>query len=266
VKTVTDRQPDLTPPWEKYPTYERYTIGWRMGSGEDYLHQWRKAVKAMPEDYETRLQFLQSYRPAPLTWTNLVFAVLYPQADKHADADKEFSDEEIQNYVELGLIAYDAPYQTWIAEQQHIAWPWQNIETPEDAARYNTREFWFFCRQLNAVREQGIPVFEEIPEKWKSIESQLKTGEVGEVDTRQGLLTLAQMLCAGTVEPPWKYGLTPQDSEDSYEDDMGYADAFRLWIMSAFDDDRLLWELCNKSGIPADWLQRLEEEASMFKV
>jgi hypothetical protein len=263
---MTEQQPDLTPPWEKYPTYERYTIGWRMGAGEDYLYQWGKAVKSMPEDYETRLRFLQGYRPAPLTWIDFVFNVLYPQADSVSASEKTFSEKEIQKYRELGLIDYDAAYQTWIGKEQQMIWPWQENETPEDAARYDTREFWFFSRQLKAVRKQGTPVSEEIPAEWKSVESRLRNGEVGEIDPQQGLLTLAQMLCAGTVEPPWKYGLTPQDSEESYDDDMGYADAFRLWIMSAFDDDRMLWQLFDKSEIPADWLPWLEEQTAMFEV
>lgn len=35
-----DAQGDLAPPWEQLPQYTRYTIGWRMGMGEDSLIIW----------------------------------------------------------------------------------------------------------------------------------------------------------------------------------------------------------------------------------
>jgi ribA/ribD-fused uncharacterized protein len=31
---------NLPPPWIKHPEIERYSIGWRMGYGEDYICQW----------------------------------------------------------------------------------------------------------------------------------------------------------------------------------------------------------------------------------
>jgi len=30
----------LLPPWEKHPELDRYSMGWRMGYGEDYIHTW----------------------------------------------------------------------------------------------------------------------------------------------------------------------------------------------------------------------------------
>ncbi len=82
-----------------------------------------------------------------------------------------------------------------------------------------------------------------------------------DVDPAQGLLTLAQMLCAGSVKPPWTLGLFPDDFTDSFEMDMGYSDAFRLWIMSAFDDDMLLREMLQKTQIPREWLDWIDEQA-----
>jgi hypothetical protein len=98
----------------------------------------------------------------------------------------------------------------------------------------------------------------EIPQPWQRFESQILTGQLGPVEPQQGLLTLAQMFCAGSVLPPWELGLKVEDFEDSFELDMGYADAYRLWIMSSFDDDRMLRQLL--SDVPRSWEAWIEEQ------
>ncbi|HTN89704.1 MAG TPA: hypothetical protein VL242_38780, partial [Sorangium sp.] len=75
----------------------------------------------------------------------------------------------------------------------------------------------------------------------------------GSVDPRQGLLTLARLLCAGDVKAPWQLGLALADFADSYDDDMGYVDAFRLWGMSAFDDAHQLRRYLEATRAPSDW-------------
>lgn len=48
----------MYPLWEKFPTYSRYSMGWRMGGGEDYARQYRKWFKSLSvaerEDYIKR--------------------------------------------------------------------------------------------------------------------------------------------------------------------------------------------------------------------
>ena len=58
---------------------------------------------------------------------------------------------------------------------------------------------------------------------------------------------------AGTVTPPWRLGLDVADFADSFDDDMGYVDAFRLWGMSAFDDRETLRRYLNETDMPASW-------------
>ena len=44
-----DEQGRALPPWEVFPDIERYSIGWRMGSGEDYWHafaEWYSSLSA----------------------------------------------------------------------------------------------------------------------------------------------------------------------------------------------------------------------------
>jgi hypothetical protein len=72
---------NMIPPWEAFPTYERYTMGWRMGDGEDYFYDWHTFIEGLSNDYETRLNYLISHRPAPLNWCDHVFRVLCPEID-----------------------------------------------------------------------------------------------------------------------------------------------------------------------------------------
>ena len=50
--------------------------------------------------------------------------------------------------------------------------------------------------------------------------------------------------------------------KNSFYGRMGYADAFRLWIMCAFDDDVLLRTILQTTGIPDNWAGWIAEEAS----
>jgi hypothetical protein len=67
------------------------------------------------------------------------------------------------------------------------------------------------------------------------------------------------MLSAGRVVPPWQLGMTFDDFADSFEDDMGYVDAFRLWGMSSFDDHEQLQCYLTANEVPELW-QRWSEE------
>jgi len=43
----------MIPPWKKYPDIHRFSIGWRMGRGEDYYEKFFGWFKALPaEDAE----------------------------------------------------------------------------------------------------------------------------------------------------------------------------------------------------------------------
>ena len=41
--------PILPPPWIACPHIERYSIGWRMGCGEDYISRWGSWYDALRE-------------------------------------------------------------------------------------------------------------------------------------------------------------------------------------------------------------------------
>lgn len=55
----------MPPPWIAYPELERYSIGWRMGNGEDYIGKWGAWFEALTE--EERRDY-QGLFPEPVTW------------------------------------------------------------------------------------------------------------------------------------------------------------------------------------------------------
>lgn len=251
----------MQPPWQKFPTYERYTIGWRMGDGEGYRYDWYDFLKTIPADYESRLAYLREHRPAPINWGDSVLQVLNP--DQETDEEFGCSEAEIKRLLDLQLIEHDVAYQTWRMQQREEAFPWRFPfgESPEKAARYWMRDFWFFSRRLSECRN-AVDI-QELPEEWTTLAEPMRSGELGNVDTNKGLSTIAQMLCAGEVLPPWNFGLNPADFADSYEMDMGFCDAFRLWVMCSFDDDKLLRIMLNEgNGIPSDWIDWVDQQAT----
>jgi len=256
---MTDKS-EIVPPWEAFPAHEISSMGWRMGDGEEHCCEWNEFIEAIPTDYDSRLAYLQRHRPAPLSWGDRVLDVLCPEAE--SDQEYGCSAAEVERLLNLGLVAHDAAYQTWLNGQPGIKWPWTLAvgDSPEQAARYVTREFWFFSRQMRAAREAGILNLVESPAEWRAVEPELTTGKLGKVDSAQGLLTLARMLCAGKVQAPWLLGLTLADFADSFDMDMGYCDAYRLWLMCAFDDEMLFRELLDETGVPDNWVDWIVEQ------
>ena len=249
---------NIVPPWEAFPDYERYTIGWRMGGGEEYFHDWWNFIASLPLDFSSRLQYLQQNRPAPINWFDIVLKVLYPEQNDIRYRDRN---SEIPQLLNWRLIEYDVAFATWLQQQTEIRYPWTMGNTPEEVARYSTRDFWFFCRQFNSDRTVDIP---EIPAAWWDIENNLRSGETGNLVPSQGLQTIAKMLCSGSILTPWQLGLNLDSCKNSYEMDMGYGDAYGLWLTSAFDDDKLIRQMLSKTSIPDEWNDWIEEKTQLI--
>lgn len=253
-----DAHGDLAPPWERFPDYEHHTIGWRMGHGETWLGMWSVFLDQLAPDLETRIAYLRRHAPAPFTWADSVHRVLHPEDNEEDDDDSDDDDSTVATerraaLLSQGLIASDVAFTTWIAQQEGVRWPWERHETPEDAARYDTRELWFWSRQIATLRSAKDWTMSPAPEAWQSCVRAVESGDAGPIDPVQGLLSLALMLSAGEVTAPWQLGLSPADFVDSFEMDMSYADAFRLWGMSAFDDAPQLRRYLDTTRVPPVW-------------
>jgi hypothetical protein len=249
-----DSNGDLAPPWVEFPEYERHTLGWRMGGGESWMIMWGIFLEKLGTDPAVRLAYLQRHAPAPFTWADTVHAVLNPSGD---DEDENEEDDvtrgsRAQDLERRGLIASDIAYSTWCRRYPDYV-PWRHAKTPFDAARHGTRDFWFWSRRVQELRERGEWRAPELPAAWEACAAALREGAAGAVDVDQGLRTLAKMLCAGRVVPPWELELEPEQFADSFDDDMGYVDAYRLWGMSAFDDEPQRERFVPAQSVPAAW-------------
>lgn len=263
-----DPQGDLAPPWEAFPDYERYTIGWRMGSGESWLGFMNEFLdKHLPTDFDTRLAYLKRHAKAPYSWSDWVFDILHPDIEDEDDDDDDDGEKARQRteqrrveLADMGLIASDVAYFTWRAKQDSVHWPWDDCETPEEAARYRTRDLWFWSRQVAELREQNkIPAF-DAPEPWNEIAEIVRTGKTNPVVAKEGLQSLVRGFAAGGVVAPWQAGLLPADFADTFDMDMGYVDAFRLWGMSVFDDRPHIDRYTQSTAMPETWQEWIDEQ------
>ena len=51
IQTALETLPQpLAPPWQMFPDYARTSMGWRMGSGEDYIVYFREWFLTLSED------------------------------------------------------------------------------------------------------------------------------------------------------------------------------------------------------------------------
>ena len=65
---VTGKKQDkklMPPPWLVYPEIDRYSIGWRMGYGEDYMCRFVDWLNTLPPEERTEYRTLF---PEPVTW------------------------------------------------------------------------------------------------------------------------------------------------------------------------------------------------------
>jgi hypothetical protein len=84
---------ELLPPWKAYPTYERYSLGWRMGEGQDFIHLWHDLLQLW--NIETRLEYFRCHLPLPLPWLDYV-ALTFGYEDKDSSLLRIESAEHTQ--------------------------------------------------------------------------------------------------------------------------------------------------------------------------
>jgi hypothetical protein len=158
-----DENGDLAPPWEKFPQEERHGNAWRMRTGEGWLGHWLLFIESLEPAYAVRLDYLRRHPPAPFTWADRVFKVLYPQTNEEEAAATSHRNE----LYSKGLIASDIAFPTWISQQSEIRWPWEFGKTPEEAVRYRVREFWFASRQIAAFRDSSPFKYGTFPNRFR---------------------------------------------------------------------------------------------------
>ena len=91
-----DARGDMIPPWARFPEIAVASIGWRMGSGQDWLLTWYAWIDELPRDEATRRAYLLRHPPAPRSWTYELDRVLHPRPsddDDHEDEDDNEREE-----------------------------------------------------------------------------------------------------------------------------------------------------------------------------
>lgn len=236
-----EQEPELAPPWIAYPGYTRYTIGWRMGSGEDHLWKWWQMLREFPTDYATRVAYLARYRPAPRVWADTVAQVLEIEDETSFGVRREI----LENLLEQDLVRDDVAFGTWCEEVLGTPTGWIARSTPSSVARYSSRDLSFLCRHLHALRgmpEQRAELDRVLPddEDWRAFRALLERApDDHDFDLppfEDGGMRLAMELASfGWPTPPWEYGLEPtsDDHDDAPED---YAYLWDIWVTSAIDD------------------------------
>jgi len=220
-----------------------------MGSGEDWMGMWSVFLKGLPADRDSRVAYLRRHPPAPFSWADAVQSALTNGDD---DDDNNDDDDVAAATVEVlkaeGLIASDVAWHTWRAGPHDATALFKS--SPAEAARYSTRDFWFWSRCPAQERERDLAAASSA---WRAL--------AGDGVPSNGLEQLAQMLLHGRVQTPWALGLAPSDFTDSFDDDMTFSDAFRLWLMSAFDDREHLDSIV--SPVPQAWQAFMDAEVTL---
>lgn len=68
-ESPSELEHEIEPPWAHLPELPYGSMGWRMGTGEDYLRRWFAFVRTVP-DHRALLRYLRRHPPAPHRWRN----------------------------------------------------------------------------------------------------------------------------------------------------------------------------------------------------
>lgn len=81
---------EIAPPWAHLPELPYGSLGWRMGTGEDYLRQWFAFLRTVP-DHRALLRYLRRHPPAPHRWRNPLLESLDQAISRSAPPPPESS-------------------------------------------------------------------------------------------------------------------------------------------------------------------------------
>ncbi len=251
---------ELSPPWVKFPTYGRGSLGWRMGAGEHWLELWWLWMSRLPSERQERLGYLKRHGAAPEVWGDVVWTVLT------CAAAEELEQSQVGEIRSLGLIADDAAYLNWRAGELDERPVWELFDGPAEAVRYADRELTFWCRLVSEDRARAE--IEEPPAAWRAFFDTARTGRFGESvpDVGQGWARLAFQLAAeATAPPPWMLGVELEAFTDSLDMDAGYVDAWGNWAFGVFESRRDWEAYLSKWEKPTTkWLGFIAENVIFF--
>ncbi|MFN3197788.1 MAG: hypothetical protein ACE366_05155 [Bradymonadia bacterium] len=183
-----------------------------------------------------------------MSWADVVWSTLFPdsealiQSSDHQGVPRNTRRRkrvarQIRHLRQSGLIASDIAFRTWLELNPHAedTSRWMLKDMPWTAARHQTRSLWFWSRALHGPWSERRPDPAHASNDWQGFLSALRANPP-QWHPESGLKTLALMIATGNVLPPWALDCELTAFRDTWEQDMGYVDAWRLWGYTVVDD------------------------------
>jgi hypothetical protein len=266
---LAEREP--IPPWERYPSLGRYSLGWRMGSGESYWMRWSAFMTAQVHGADEAIAYFGRHALAPRTWRDVVAGYLSPD-DAELDDDGQLSPAVAAQIEAAGLVGDDVAYPTFVRNAEReggmtAPWTWRVAdEGPDPAFRYCVRELGWWTRWLVSAcgdRAAWLAAQPPAPAAWAALLPAVLGTEDRNVgpwrDLGAGSAVLVRaMLVHGALPPPWLGAHPPLEALD-WNDDANNRDRWAWWVFDTFEDIASWRAYLDRWPPPADWEQALRE-------
>ena len=229
----------VRPPWVRHPEIEAGSIGWRMGYGEGWRDVWHTWLGRQGWGPTERLAYLAQH-PAPHTWVRTVLAVLEPSAPGAWDEPQVARTSELSA---AGLLGVDVSYPAWKAVRPAGSSARSvTRDCLRDAQRHRSRELGFLGRW--AQESRGTPMLDEwlrgaeqADASWRPFLSALARGRMPSTLPPCSRERVAVRLAAvGRAAAPWALGAAASTLTESFDDEVGDADAWHGWAWVSFED------------------------------
>lgn len=112
IETELAAHGEVRPLWVAYPDIERYSIGWRMGSGEGYAIVFGEWWATVPE--HERIPYFERHLPIPLEWADWTADAIFGVTDEDLE-DPERLERNVARIAALGWVGLDA-WRAWFFE------------------------------------------------------------------------------------------------------------------------------------------------------
>jgi hypothetical protein len=238
-------EPEIEPPWSAYPMLEHGSLGWRMGCGEDHMHEWFTYVWAHIRDLQSALAYLQRHPRAPRTWSLFLMSWLQPLAKANPRGALALDRAQV---AALGLVDDAVAYRTHIRNIERAGgmkapWTWRVFaDSPAGIWRHLTREIGWWARWLAndcADRDAWLDAQPAPPAAWSPVVAAVRArrADASWSSVTGGAERLIPLTVAfGALPPPWLGGRLPRNTfeyDDTKADDV---ERWMWWLFATFDD------------------------------
>lgn len=256
---------EIEPPWAAFPWIQLGSIGWRMGSGEDYMYRWLEYARKAFADVRSALAYLQRHPRAPRRWASFLVSWLEPLARTNPGDAVVIDRAQVGA---LGLVGDDVAYPVFVRNAMRdggmpAPWSWYVAESPAKGWRYVTRVIGWWARWMATEgdgREAWLEAQAAPPAAWASVIAAVRERRGDAWTTLDGgaeRLIPAAVL-HGALPPPWLGGHGPREAivwDDELADDV---DRWAWWLFATIDDPASWRGYLERWPPPTAWQATLE--------